>query len=147
MLLSSNQADDKKPDEPDPRHAPRMVYGAGSWLRLLDRTNQRLRKTNETHYESAVGRQICKATNMFGTPNHLYDCGKIDHRCPFWWIGEPAPLLFESVDQQCAISYAARADKKFQKIDGASFFHPASPHIDEISSFYFFGLGGSMAAP
>jgi hypothetical protein len=84
---------------------------------------------------------------MFGTPNHLYDCGKIDHRCPFWWISDPAPLLFESVDQQCAIRYAARADKKFQKIDGASFFHPASPHNDEISSFYFFGLGGSMAAP
>ena len=25
MLLSSNQADDQKPDEPDPRHAPRNV--------------------------------------------------------------------------------------------------------------------------
>jgi hypothetical protein len=79
---------------------------------------------------------------MFGTPNHLYDCGKIDYRCPFWWIGEPAPLLFESVGQQCAISYAARADKKFQNFHGARFLPPASPHIDETSSFYFFWRGG-----
>lgn len=83
---------------------------------------------------------------MFGTPYHLYNCGKIDHRCPFWWISEPAPLLFEPVGQQEAISYAARADKNFHNVDGASFFHLASPHIDETSSFYFLWFGGSMAA-
>jgi hypothetical protein len=51
-------------------------------------------------------------------------------------------LLFESVGQQCAISYAARADKKFQNFHGARFLPPASPHIDETSSFYFFWRGG-----
>lgn len=83
---------------------------------------------------------------MFGAPNHLDDCGEIDHRCPFWWIKDPAPFLFDSVGQHEAIRYAARADKYFHNLNGVSFFHPASPHSDETSPFYFFWLGGSMAA-
>jgi hypothetical protein len=82
---------------------------------------------------------------MCRTPNHLYDCGEIDHRCPFWWIGDPTPFLFESIGQHEAINYAARADKNFHNFDGASLFHPDSPQIDEPSAFYFFWLGGSMA--
>ena len=81
---------------------------------------------------------------MFGTPDHLDDCGKIDHRCPFWWIKDPAPFLFDSVGQHEAIRYAARADKNFHNFNGVTFFHPAPPFSDGPSSFYVFWLGGSM---
>jgi hypothetical protein len=80
----------------------------GTWHHSLSlyQMDQYLDETNETHYERALGRDICNAQNIFGPPNDLHNCGKIDHKHPFGWIDYPAPFLLNSVDQQHAENYA-----------------------------------------
>lgn len=75
-----------------------MVDEAGWWGSRLGPIKIGLHEANETHHKRTVACQIGKETNMFGPPNHFDDGGKVDHRGPFRWIRDPAPLLLDSVD-------------------------------------------------
>ena len=106
--------------------AEEMAEGAGWWGSLLGPIEIGLHETNETHHKRTVGCQIGKKTNMFGAPDHLDDGRKVDHRRPFRWIRDPAPLLLDSIDQERAIGYADHTGNKFQIFYKVSVLHSCS---------------------
>jgi len=103
-----------------------MVDEAGWWGSLLGPIKIGLHEANETHHERTVGSQIGKETNVLGPPNHLDDCGKVDHRRPFRWIRDPAPLLLDPIDQERAIGDADHTGNKFQTFHEVSVLHSCS---------------------
>ena len=103
-----------------------MAGGASWWGSLLGPIKIGLHEADEAHHKGPVCCQIGEETNMFEPPNHLDDGGKVDHRRPFRWIHDPAPLLLDSIDQERAIGDADHTGNEFQTFYEVSVLHSCS---------------------